>query len=68
MIDAFQIAAKEIFDRVVIFGLGTTGLFLGDQIRRHYPQARIVLVARSEEESEKVRLAKRWTGRGVCAQ
>ena len=62
MIDAFQIAAKEIFDRVVIFGLGTTGLFLGDQIRRHYPQARIVLVARSEEESEKVRLAKRWTG------
>ena len=62
MIDAFQIAAKEIFDRVVIFGLGTTGLFLGDQTRRHYPQARIVLVARSEEESEKVRLAKRWTG------
>lgn len=62
MIDAFQIAAKEIFDRVVIFGLGTTGLFLGDQIRRHYPQARIVFVARSEEESEKVRLAKRWTG------
>lgn len=62
MIDAFQIAAKEIFDRVVIFGLGTTGLFLGDQIRRHYPQARIVFVARSEEESKKVRLAKRWTG------
>lgn len=62
MIDAFQIAAREIFDRVVIFGLGTTGLFLGDQIRRHYPQARIVFVARSEEESEKVRLAKRWTG------
>ncbi len=62
MIDAFQIAAKEIFDRVVIFGLGTTGLFLGDQIRRHDPQARIVFVARSEEESEKVRLAKRWTG------
>lgn len=60
--DAFQIAAKEIFDRVVIFGLGTTGLFLGDQIRRHDPQARIVFVARSEEESEKVRLAKRWTG------
>ncbi len=62
MIDAFQIAAKEIFDRVVLFGLGTTGLFLGDQIRRHDPQARIVFVARSEEESEKVRLAKRWTG------
>ena len=62
MTDAFQIAAKEIFDRVVIFGLGTTGLFLGDQIRRHDPQARIVFVARSEEESEKVRLAKRWTG------
>lgn len=62
MTDAFPIAAKEIFDRVVIFGLGTTGLFLGDQIRRHDPQARIVFVARSEEESEKVRLAKRWTG------
>lgn len=62
MTDAFQIAAKEIFDRVVIFGLGTTGLFLGDQIRRHDPQARIVFVARSEEESEKVCLAKRWTG------
>ena len=31
-------------------------------IRRHYQQARIVFVARSEEESKKVRLAKRWTG------
>ena len=62
IIEAFQIAAKEIFNRVVIFGLGTTGLFLGDQIRRHDPKARIVFVARSEEESEKVRLAKRWTG------
>lgn len=65
--EAFQIAAKEIFDRVVIFGLGTTGLFLGDQIRRHDPQARIVFVARSEEESEKVAPRKAMDGCGVCA-
>ncbi len=60
--EAYEIARKETFDRVVIFGLGTTGLFLGDQIRRHYPKARIVFVARSEADSEKARLARKWAG------
>lgn len=55
--EAAALAKWEIFDRVVIFGLGTTGMFLGDLIRQNYPQARIVFVARSEEDSPKVRFA-----------
>ncbi|MBQ7064587.1 MAG: hypothetical protein IJM90_06845 [Firmicutes bacterium] len=55
--EAREIAKREIFDRVVIFGLGTTGMFLGDLIRQSYPQARIVFVGRSSGESAKVRFA-----------
>ena len=51
-------AEEEIFSRTVIYGLGTTGLFIGDQIRRNHPAARILFVARSGEDSEKVRFAK----------
>lgn len=54
---AEEIARNEIFNRVVIFGLGTTGMFLGDLIRQKYPRARIVFVARSEESSPKVQFA-----------
>ena len=56
------IAADEVFDRTVIFGLGTTGMFVGDLIRRAHPKARIVLVARSEASSPKVRFALEQTG------
>ncbi len=48
-------AVAQTFDRVVIFGLGTTGLFIGDQICRNHPQARVLFVARSDADSEKAR-------------
>ena len=57
-----KIAADEVFARTVIFGLGTTGMFIGDLIRRAHPGAKIVLVARSEESSPKVRFALEQTG------
>ena len=52
--EARKLAKKHIFDRTVIFGLGTTGMFIGDLIRQNYPEAEIVFVARSEEDSPKV--------------
>lgn len=54
--EAREIARKETFDRVCIFGLGTTGMFIGDLIHQRYPDAKIVFVARSEESSPKVSL------------
>ena len=51
-------AVEAAFERVVIFGLGTTGLFIGDQIRRNHPDAKILFVARSDAESEKARFVK----------
>ena len=51
-------AIDYTFNRVVIFGLGTTGLFIGDQIRRNAPEANILFVARSEDESKKARFVK----------
>lgn len=53
-----KIAKQHLFDRTVIFGLGTTGMFIGDQIRRNYPEAKILFIARSEEDSPKVKFAK----------
>jgi threonine dehydrogenase-like Zn-dependent dehydrogenase len=50
-------AKNNIFKRVVIFGLGTTGMFIGDLIRQSYPQADIVFVARSSKSSPKVSFA-----------
>ncbi len=50
-------AVEETFSRTVIFGLGTTGLFIGDQIRRNHPDANILFVARSGEDSKKARFA-----------
>ena len=56
--EARERAKDETFDRTVIYGLGTTGLFIGDQIRRKHPNADILFVARSSEDSTKVRFAK----------
>lgn len=48
-------AKEKLFQRVVIFGLGTTGMFIGDLIRQSYPEAEILFVARSKEDSVKVK-------------
>lgn len=55
---AKKLAYDSTFDRVVIFGLGTTGLFVGDQIRRNHKNAKILFVARSSEKSKKAEFAK----------
>ena len=55
--NARRMAREETFRRVCIFGLGTTGMFIGDLIRQKYPDAKIVFVARSEKESPKVAYA-----------
>lgn len=60
--EARAIAADEIFTRTVIFGLGTTGMFIGDVIRRAHPDAKIVFVARSPEDHPKVRFALEQAG------
>lgn len=60
--EARAIAKKNLFDSVVIFGLGTTGMFMGDLIRRNYPDANIVFVARSDRNSEKIKFALETTG------
>ena len=60
--EARTIAADEIFERTVIFGLGTTGMFIGDIIRQAHPDARIVFVARSPEDSPKVQFALKRAG------
>lgn len=60
--EARELAKKHVFDRTVIFGLGTTGMFIGDLIHRKYPDAKIAFVARSEEESQKVRFAVEHAG------
>lgn len=55
--EARRIAREETFSKVCIFGLGTTGMFIGDLIRQKYPKARILFVARSEQSSPKVSYA-----------
>lgn len=55
---AIALAYDSTFSRVVIFGLGTTGLFIGDQIRRNHKNAKILFVARSSEKSEKAEFVK----------
>ena len=52
----------EIFDRTVIFGMGTTGMFIGDLILRAHPKANVLFVARSDEGSKKVSFALKQTG------
>ena len=55
--EARKLAKEHVFDRTVIFGLGTTGMFIGDLIRQKYPNAKIVFVARSEKDSPKISFA-----------
>lgn len=57
---ARQIAVDSTFERTVIFGLGTTGLFIGDQIRRNNEKAKILFVSRSAADSEKAKFAARF--------
>lgn len=59
---ARKLAADEIFQRTVIFGLGTTGMFIGDIIRQSHPGARILFVGRSDEDSPKVSFAVEQAG------
>jgi hypothetical protein len=56
--EARTLAKKNTFKRVCIFGLGTTGMFVGDLIRQSYPESKIVFVGRSDENSTKVKFAK----------
>ena len=51
--EAMERAVDYTFARTVIYGLGTTGLFIGDQIRRNHPEAKILFAARSGAESKK---------------
>lgn len=55
---ARKLAVRDTFERVVIFGLGTTGLFIGDQIRKNQRNANILFVARSDENSKKAQFVK----------
>lgn len=55
---ARKYAINGTFKRVVIFGLGTTGLFIGDQIRRNLKDANILFVARSDENSKKAQFVR----------
>lgn len=61
-ITARKLAVESTFDRVVIFGLGTTGLFIGDQIRRNQQNANILFVARSDDSSQKALFVKNELG------
>lgn len=56
---ARKLAVESTFERVVIFGLGTTGLFIGDQIRRNFPEANILFVGRSHDDSPKAVFARK---------
>ena len=60
--DALKFAMESTFERTVIFGLGTTGLFIGDRIKRNHPDAKILFVARSGEDSEKAVFVKEVLG------
>ena len=51
-------AKENIFSKTVVFGLGMTGLFIADQIRRNHPDAEILFVGRSDENCKKVVFSK----------
>ncbi|HKL98861.1 MAG TPA: hypothetical protein VJZ06_02995 [Mobilitalea sp.] len=59
---ARALAKDYIFDRTVIFGLGTTGMFVGDSISQNHINAKILLVGRSDIDSPKVKFALEQTG------
>ena len=56
--EARAMAKKSIFERTVVFGLGMTGLFIADQIKRNHPDAKILFVGRSDEGCKKVTFSK----------
>lgn len=60
--EAREIAKKELFSKTVIFGLGTTGMFIGDLIKQNYPDADVLFVARSGRDSQKVQFALKNSG------
>ena len=55
---ARKLAKDAVFERTVVFGLGMTGLFIADQIRRHHPEAKILFIGRSDEGTKKVVFSK----------
>jgi threonine dehydrogenase-like Zn-dependent dehydrogenase len=58
---AMSEAVRDGFARVVIYGLGSTGLLGAIAIKEKHPNARIIAVARSAPDSEKVAfLARHW--------
>ncbi len=65
--EARRIAKDSIFDRTVIFGLGTTGMFMGDLIKQNHPDAKILFVGRSESTTPKVQFTLEQTG-GIYLQ
>lgn len=60
--EARKIAYDTTFENVVVFGLGTTGLFIAHQVRINHPDANILFVARSSEDSKKATFAKEVVG------
>ena len=54
---ARKYAADEIFERTVIFGLGTTGMFIGDLLHKAHPETKLLFVDLSPLDSPKVRFA-----------
>ena len=59
--EARELARKETFRRVCVFGLGTTGMFCADLIHQKYPDSKIVFVARSDADSPMVSFALKQT-------
>ena len=55
--EARKFARESLFQRTVIFGLGTTGMFIGDLLRQKYPGADILFVGRSPASAPKVQFA-----------
>lgn len=59
---ARELAKENVFERTVIFGLGTTGMFMGDLIKKNHKNAKVLFVARSEMNSPKVQFALKQAG------
>ena len=56
--EARKLAKDNIFKKTVVFGLGMTGLFIAAEIRRNHPDAEILFIGRSSEDSKKVVFSK----------
>lgn len=59
---ARELAKENVFERTVIFGLGTTGMFMGDLIQKNHKNAKVLFVARSDINSPKVQFACKQAG------